>query len=109
MGFWDTLFGKRDGRLKKIASANAGKREARSFRPCLEQLEDRTVMSTLQLLANPSFSSGASSWNRSGDFYADTSLSNYRTGPGYSAGGVDTAGAGGGVCLTANVTTFELR
>jgi hypothetical protein len=58
----------------------------------VEELEDRTLMSAVQLLANPSFSSGASYWNRSGDFYAGTNLSNYRTGPGYAAGGVDTAG-----------------
>lgn len=68
------------------------KKQQRGSRLILEPLEDRTVPSTLQLLANPSFSSGALSWNRSGDFYAGTNLSNYRTGPGYAAGGVDTAG-----------------
>ena len=57
-----------------------------------EALEGRLCMAGQQLLANPSFSSGALSWNKTGDFFADTNLSNYRTGPGYSAGGVDASG-----------------
>jgi pimeloyl-ACP methyl ester carboxylesterase len=76
----------------KFGKSNARRRAARSFKPCLEQLEDRTLLSTVQLLANPSFSSGASNWNRTGDFYTGTNLANYRTVPGYAAGGVTSAG-----------------
>jgi hypothetical protein len=48
--------------------------------------------SPTERLNNGSYSSGLTSWSRSGDFWAGTNLSNYRTAPGYAAGGVDPAG-----------------
>jgi hypothetical protein len=51
-------------------------------------------MSTTQIerITNGSFSSGSSGWNLSGDFWAGTNLPNWRTSPGYAAGGVDSGG-----------------
>ncbi|GJQ47880.1 MAG: hypothetical protein HKUEN01_02660 [Candidatus Kuenenia stuttgartiensis] len=43
-------------------------------------------------ITNGSFSSGTSGWTLSSDFWAGTNLSNYRTSPGYAAGGVDSSG-----------------
>jgi len=64
----------------------------RSQRYVCELLECRRLLSTVELLSNPSFSSGTSSWVIPSDFWAGTNLSNYRTAPGYAAGGVDTSG-----------------
>lgn len=44
-------------------------------------------------ITNGSFSSGTSGWTLSGDFWAGTNYSNYRTSPGYAAGGVDSSGS----------------
>ncbi len=46
----------------------------------------------IERLTNSSFSSGASGWTLVGDFWAGTNLTNYRTSPGYAAGGVDSTG-----------------
>jgi hypothetical protein len=43
-------------------------------------------------LTNGSFSSGTSGWTLVSDFWAGTNFSNYRTPPGYAAGGVDSVG-----------------
>lgn len=68
-------------------------------------------------IANGSFSSGKTSWTLSGDFWSGTSLSNYRTSPGYAAGGVDSSGqpknsASGSMyqsfSIPANATTASL-
>ena len=45
-----------------------------------------------ELITNGSFSSGTSWWTLWGDFWAGTNLTNYRTSPGYAAGGVDSSG-----------------
>ena len=52
----------------------------------------QTKSEPTDLIDNGSFSSGESNWNLSGDFWAGTTLSSYRTSPGYSAGGVDSDG-----------------
>jgi hypothetical protein len=44
-------------------------------------------------LTNGNFSSGSSGWTRIGDFWSGTNLSNYRSAPGYAAGGVDSSGS----------------
>lgn len=45
-----------------------------------------------ELITNGSFSSGTSGWTLGGDFWAGTTFTNYRTSPGYAAGGVDSSG-----------------
>ena len=78
-------------RLKRFPAPQSAPRS--TPRPALvEPLEGRSHLSVAQLIANPSFDAGAASWNRTGDFYTGTNLTNYNTGPGYAAGGVDTAG-----------------
>jgi hypothetical protein len=51
-----------------------------------------TAQPPRERIVNGSFSSGAANWVKSGDFWIGTNLSNYRTSPGYSAGGVDSTG-----------------
>ena len=46
----------------------------------------------VELITNGSFSEGAKGWSVHGDFWAGTGLPNYRTSPGYAAGGVDVSG-----------------
>ena len=46
----------------------------------------------VERIVNGSFSSGSSGWTLVGDFWAGTNFSNYRTPPGYAAGGVDSTG-----------------
>jgi PKD repeat protein len=50
------------------------------------------VRGQAERLTNGSFSQGTSGWTLVGDFWAGTNLSNYRTSPGYAAGGVDSVG-----------------
>lgn len=86
---------------------------------------DKTISATFnanptqvrERLQNTSFTSGISSWSRSGDFWAGTNLSNYRTRPGYAAGGVSSSGAPKNnafgtmlqsFSIPANATTAEL-
>jgi len=58
----------------------------------VETLERRQLLANQELLSNNSFTSGTASWTLSGDFWAGTNLNNWRTAPGYAAGGVDSAG-----------------
>lgn len=46
----------------------------------------------VERITNGSFSSGTSGWTLVSDFWAGTNLTNYRTSPGYAAGGVDSNG-----------------
>ena len=46
----------------------------------------------VERITNGSFSSGSSGWTLGGDFWAGTNLTNFRTAPGYAAGGVDSGG-----------------
>ncbi|MCG2791580.1 MAG: hypothetical protein L6305_07510 [Actinomycetia bacterium] len=48
--------------------------------------------SQIERITNGSFSSGTSGWTLVGDFWAGTNFSNYRTPPGYAAGGVNSEG-----------------
>ena len=48
--------------------------------------------SQVERITNGSFSSGTSGWTLVGDFWAGTNFSNYRTPPGYAAGGVNNEG-----------------
>lgn len=50
------------------------------------------VSPQVERITNGSFSSGSSGWTLWGDFWAGTNLTNYRTAPGYAAGGVDSGG-----------------
>jgi hypothetical protein len=49
--------------------------------------------SAQELVTDGSFSSGSMYWSIISNFWAGTTLSNYRTAPGYAAGGVDSSGA----------------
>jgi len=51
-----------------------------------------SLSSQTERLTNGSFSSGTSGWTLVGDFWAGTNFSNYRTPPGYAAGGVNSEG-----------------
>ncbi len=51
-----------------------------------------TSCTPTERITNGSFSSGTSGWTLVGDFWAGTNLPNYRTSPGYAAGGVDSTG-----------------
>ncbi len=51
-----------------------------------------SVSTQTERVTNGSFSSGTSGWTLSGDFWAGTTYSSYRTSPGYAAGGVDSGG-----------------
>ena len=45
-----------------------------------------------ELLSNGSFTAGTAGWTLAGDFWAGTQFSNYKSPPGYSAGGVNSGG-----------------
>ncbi len=51
------------------------------------------VLSTpVEKITNGSFDFGESGWTLSGDFWAGTNLTRYKTSPGYASGGVDSTG-----------------
>lgn len=45
-----------------------------------------------ELVQNGSFGVGGAAWSSAGDFWAGTQFGNYKSPPGYAAGGVDTGG-----------------
>ncbi len=57
-------------------------------------LEPNVLSGTSQteLVENGSFSNGSAGWTLQNDFWAGTNLPNYRSAPGYAAGGVDSSG-----------------
>jgi len=81
-GSWDVIFGVWREANQQEAIVNSG------------WLNDFFTVTegTTELITNGSFSEGAKGWNVYGEFWVGTGLPNYRTSPGYAAGGVDASG-----------------
>jgi hypothetical protein len=61
-------------------------------KPSPSQRLIRGISTITERITNGSFSSGTNGWTLWGDFWAGTNFLNYRTSPGYAAGGVDSSG-----------------